>query len=1048
MILTLLSASILLQIWAAVWAWLISRTTKRPWGWVAFCAALVLMAGRQGVTLGAVLAADDADRTSIIAELIGFCVSGLMLLALWRMRATQRPPIAEGEGATLHRRLLLQSALHEALLCSQHEGELFQRVCDAMTGVGAYAGAWITLPPVSDALDFDAAAESQATDYVRAVGPAALLMDGDRHPTRAALADSQRSVAVLGEAARGGWRAVSAQHGLRAIGAFPMCHDDHILGVLTVVSRCELTLDEDEQLLLTELAEQLAYGLAALRMRVRHERALIALRGSREFLQTIVDGLSTHTAVLNDSGEIVLSNEAWRRSAEATERRTGLRDGDRYAEFLLAGLDGSAATHAEAYVAELRAVLAGAQREARFEFALRSGGRVQWYAARITRMQYQRQHGAIVEHADITERVETEQAIRASDAKLRSVFAGVPDLMLIHTAEGEILDCNDVVHEFLGRVHEDVVGIRMDEIEESGFGESFAARVQRVRAEGRHWYEGTYRGARGVIRTVDVHASVIEFEGQDAILTVARDASARKLMESERELLAAAVEATGEGIVITDADGRIEYVNPAFERTTGYSRSELVGQTPRVMKSGKHEDDHYSQLWSAISAGRSWAGHFVNRRRDGELYEDETTIAPVRGKGGAITNFVAVKRDVTAQVQLEAQLRQAQKMEAVGQLAGGVAHDFNNVLTAILGNAEMMRAELEAELPSDDPLLAALREIERGGKRAANLTRRLLSFSRRRAAEPAVLDPRRVIREMEQMLRRLIGEHIELRLLLDDGVSNVLADASQIEQVLLNLVVNARDAMPDGGTVTIRATNVELDARFVGRYPDASLGPHVCLEVTDTGCGMDGATRERIFEPFFTTKSPGRGTGLGLSTVYGIVRTFGGVVAVDSEVGAGARFRVYLPRTDATPKRPADQTANALPSGSGTVLVCEDEEQVRALVVQALKRAGYEVLVAAGGKEALALLAEHSGRLDLLLTDVIMPGMNGRAVAEVVRRERPDVPVMFMSGYTADVIEPQGVLGEGSELLEKPFSARTLVERVQVVLEGARSGANAPESRA
>jgi signal transduction histidine kinase len=387
--------------------------------------------------------------------------------------------------------------------------------------------------------------------------------------------------------------------------------------------------------------------------------------------------------------------------------------------------------------------------------------------------------------------------------------------------------------------------------------------------------------------------------------------------------------------------------------------------------------------------------------------------------------------DESKQAQLEEHLRQAQKMEAIGQLAGGVAHDFNNLLTVINGFSGVVLGQLAL----DDPLRDPVEQIAKAGERAAQLTQQLLAFSRRQPLAPQELDPREVVVDLEKMLRRLIGEDVELRIALQPGTGCVRVDGGQLQQVVLNLVVNARDAMPGGGQITIELTEVDLDDGYAGQHP-MPAGPYVMLAVTDTGHGMDAATQARIFEPFFTTKEPGKGTGLGLSTVYGIVKQSGGDVWVHSEPGQGTTFKVYLPRVSSAAPA-AGSLPTTLPQGSETLLVVEDADAVRALITRVLRETGYTVLEAESGDRALAVVADHAGPIHLLLTDVIMPGMSGLDLVARLEDLRPGTRALYMSGYTGDAIVRHGLFEPGLHLLQKPFSAATLAGAVRAVLDAA-----------
>ncbi|HEY1178936.1 MAG TPA: ATP-binding protein, partial [Phytomonospora sp.] len=399
-----------------------------------------------------------------------------------------------------------------------------------------------------------------------------------------------------------------------------------------------------------------------------------------------------------------------------------------------------------------------------------------------------------------------------------------------------------------------------------------------------------------------------------------------------------------------------------------------------------------------------------------------------------------VATDITERKQLEEQFRQAQKMEAVGQLAGGVAHDFNNLLAVMTSYTGM----LLADLPADDPARADLEEIRRAAERAAGLTRQLLAFSRQQVLQPRILDVNAVVRDLEKMLARVLREDVRLETALTPTLGRVHADPGQLEQVIVNLAVNARDAMPAGGMLTIETADVELDEAYCRARADVTPGPYVMLAVSDTGVGMDAATQARIFEPFFTTKDVGKGTGLGLSTVYGIVKQSGGHVAVYSEPGLGTTFKVYLPRASTSPAgRPRSGSHPALHHGSGTVLLVEDDAQVRAAARRILARAGYTVLEAASGPEALRLCAERpqsAGPIDLLLTDMVMPEMGGRELAARVRVLHPAAATAFMSGYTADAVLRHGVVDPGSVFIQKPFTPETLTQKVREGLSGVAIG--------
>jgi len=503
--------------------------------------------------------------------------------------------------------------------------------------------------------------------------------------------------------------------------------------------------------------------------------------------------------------------------------------------------------------------------------------------------------------------------------------------------------------------------------------------------------------------------------------------------EAERIQLATALEQTVESVMITDVHANIQYVNPSFERITGFSRAEVMGKTPRILQSGEHDHAFYQELWDTLIAGRVWKGRFVNKKKDGTLYKEDATISPITNKHGKTISYVAVKRDVTREMKLEEQLRQAQKMESIGVLAGGVAHDFNNLLTTIMGNADLALMDLKEDTSAQRNVL----EIQKAAQRAASLTRQLLTFSRKQIIQPAVLNLNHVVSNLEKMLRRLIGEDIDFLTAYEPEPWYVFVDPGQMEQVIMNLVVNARDAMPKGGKLTIETANVELDLEYLQDHGvENTPGSYVMLAVTDTGVGIDPDIRPHIFDPFFTTKERGHGTGLGLSTVYGIVKQNKGYLWVYSEPGEGTTFKVYLPRSVKQEKLVDEKIpAGHQFRGPETVLVVEDDEMLRNMAKKMLQAHGYKVILARDGEEALKIAANQDSPIHMMLTDVVMPGMDGRELAEQIQSENADIKVLYMSGYTDNAIAHHGVLDQGLDFIQKPFSTEDLGRKVREVLD-------------
>jgi two-component system, cell cycle sensor histidine kinase and response regulator CckA len=513
--------------------------------------------------------------------------------------------------------------------------------------------------------------------------------------------------------------------------------------------------------------------------------------------------------------------------------------------------------------------------------------------------------------------------------------------------------------------------------------------------------------------------------------------AARKEAEAERQRLRLVLDTLPVGVWVTDARGNIVQWNPACQRIWGAVRAV-----------GLDQYDQYKGWWRATGKrveGHEWGAARAVLRGETSLNEvidiepfggGRKTIlhsaAPLRNEAGAVLGAIAVNEDVTERLLLEERLHQAQKMEAVGRLAGGVAHDFNNLLTVIIGCGDLL---LQA-LPPEGPGRALAEEVAKAGERAASLTRRLLAFSRKQALAPKVLDLNALVADLEGLLRRLLGEDVALTTALQPGLRPVRADPGQLEQVLMNLAANARDAMPQGGRLTVETRNVNLDEGYARLRPEVRPGPYALLAVSDTGHGMTEEVKAHLFEPFFTTKGQGSGTGLGLATAFGVVKASGGHIEVYSEPGAGSTFKVYLPRAeDAQRPRKSYPGNAAAPPGAEAVLVVEDEAAVRALTCQVLKGLGYAVLEAANGEEALRACGPGGRRVDLLVTDVVMPGLGGRQLAERLLALHPGLRVLYLSGYPDDAVVRHGILEQEVNFLQKPFSPAALAQKVREVLD-------------
>jgi two-component system cell cycle sensor histidine kinase/response regulator CckA len=629
-----------------------------------------------------------------------------------------------------------------------------------------------------------------------------------------------------------------------------------------------------------------------------------------------------------------------------------------------------------------------------------------------------------------TRRHEAEEALRTSEQRYRSLIEQTADGVLLLDNDGRIMDCNPALAGLLGRPLEELRGTFWpDYVDPGQLGQTPFVRPE-LESGKPAVIERRMRRPDGSIVELEIHASQF---ARGWMMGIAHDIGARKAADRERAMLFQAIEQSADSIIITDTAGSVVYVNPAFERETGFSREEVLGRSHHTLNRTDNGPGFYASVIDAVLKDGEWSGEITSFTRHGTLLREAIMVSAVRDSSGAVVNYVAVQRNVTHERDLEDQLRQAQKMEAVGRLAGGVAHDFNNLLTAINGFAELASAEA---LPGTD-VASYLDEIRQAAERATALTRQLLAFGRRAVLQPQSLDLNQVIAEIAPMLRRIIGDDVRLNVMGDPLLRRTQADRNQLEQVIVNLAANARDAMPGGGKLTICTENATLDESYAAEHPEVKPGAYVRMCISDTGVGMDAAIAEHIFEPFFTTKNPGSGTGLGLATVFGIVRQSDGHVSVDSTPGSGSTFCIDLPAAEESPEEasPAPDW-RAVESGRETVLVVEDEPAVLAFAAQLLERSGYTVLRAENGDRAVELAHQHPGRIDLLFSDLVMPGLTGNETASAVKATRPEIRLLFASGYSEEMNASRGALAAGYPFVAKPYGMDTLLRAVREALTG------------
>ena len=646
---------------------------------------------------------------------------------------------------------------------------------------------------------------------------------------------------------------------------------------------------------------------------------------------------------------------------------------------------------------------------------------------------FEREAAGLLVHAsgtiqDITERKQAELQLQKQEAALRGILNATKESVFLFDPNGVLLIANETAAWRYGKTLSQIIGRNFTEFMPPQTAQSRAVRFQEaIRSTQPIEFEDE---RAGILFRHSLYPISDASGTTTGVVCYSRDITEQKRAEAEIRRLAMAVEQAAEIFLITDTQGVIQYVNPAFERITGYSRQESIGRTPRLLRSGKHDERFYKVLWDTVQRGDVWSGHITNRRKDGTLYEEDAVISPVRDAAGIITNFVAVKRDVTHEQHLEQQVRQSQKLEAIGQLAGGVAHDFNNIIQAILGYCEL----LLDNMPGNDVQRARVDEIRQSSMRAAALTRQLLAFSRQEAIKPVVLDVNSVVENIQKMLRRLIGEDVRIVLKLASRLPKTKADAGQIDQVIMNLVVNARDAMPQGGQLTLETSAVTISASQVTSLPEAHPGDFVCLAISDTGVGIPPALLSRIFEPFFSTKGPGRGTGLGLSVVFGIVQQHQGWISVASQEGQGTTFKVFLPATDAPASETAPDKAVPLRGHGERILLVEDEAPVRALSARLLTSNGYSVTTAASAAEAQAVFDKTEPRFDIVFSDVVLPDLNGIELVERLQRQQPGLLVLLCSGYTDERSRWHAIEEKKYRLMQKPYFSSELLHALRDLL--------------
>ena len=658
-----------------------------------------------------------------------------------------------------------------------------------------------------------------------------------------------------------------------------------------------------------------------------------------------------------------------------------------------------------------------------FEQYLQSNGR--WYD--IVAYQYKPDH-FVTAFLDITERKRTEQSLRLAQHSVEIAA----DAIFWLRPDASICYANASACRLLEYSREEILRLTAFDIHPASTRESWAAYWGRLRQEQSYVLETEFRTKAGGLVPVEVTAGYLDYGGEVYNFCFVRSTAERKQAEERLVTLAAAVEQAADDILVTDAAGHITYVNSAFERTTGYSRTEAVGRSPKFLDSGRHDQAFYRTIDTTIASGQTWHGRFCNRTRDGRMILQDASISPILDTAGRVVGQVSARRDVTRQVELEGHVAQADKLEAIGTMAGGIAHDFNNILSAILGYTQMALRKC----PEDSAIHRDLQAVLLGSRRAADLVKQILTFSRHQQSAEQSVQVSLIIKETAKFLRASIPATVEIRTdIRSDAV--VLAEPTDLHRIVINLCTNAALAMQDhGGLLELGLAEVDLDAPFVSKHPGVAPGRFVRLTVRDTGHGMTREVQGRIFEPFFTTRERGEGTGMGLAVVHGIVTRCHGAITVESEPGKGTTFEVHLPLIEQSV--PAAHAPNAPPepllAGTGHILVVDDEPLVAAMVVDQLNEMGYRAAACANGPEALETFTADPRAIDLVVTDMTMPGMTGDVLAQRLKRLRPELPVILCTGYSdrisAETARSQGI----DEFAMKPVAMAELSRLVRRAL--------------
>ncbi|MBU0665296.1 MAG: PAS domain S-box protein [Proteobacteria bacterium] len=930
------------------------------------------------------------------------------------------------------------SSTNDAIIRIKETEPLLQEICRIIVEEGMFRMAWIGFIDPKTLQVKPAAMYGHEDGYLKGkrISVDESIPEG-RGPTGTALRKGSHTICndVGNDPIMLPWREEALKRGYRSHGGFALKKQGTVIGTFNVYSEEAFYFQKegDEIIrLLSRLAENISFAIELIEGEKIRRQAEEELRENEKFLTSVVENIPNMIFV-KDAREL-----RFVRFNKAGEELLGYQREDLYGKN---DYDFFPHEEAEFFITKDREVLNSKKLIDIPEETIetRHQGKRILHTKKIPIVDAQGDPKYLLGISeDITERKQAEEQIKAQQEFLQNALDSLTHPFYVIDANDYTIKLANTASHF-GEYREGTKCFQLThDRSEPCSGSEHPCSLREIRKTRQPVVmEHIHVDPAGMNRSVEIHAYPI-FDGNGNLIQIIEyclDISERKQGEEERRRLVTAIEQGIDSVVITDRDGIIQYVNPGFEKVTGYSKEEAIGQNPRILQSGKQDALFYQEMWRTLTSGKAWRGDLINKKKDGTLFEEEVSITPVLNEAGEIINYVAVKRDVTGEMQLEKQLRQAQKMEAIGTLAGGIAHDFNNILAPILGYSELALARISP----GDPLVADLQQVITAAMRAKDLVQQILAFSRQAPQEKKPLQPHLVVKEALKLLRASLPSTIEIREEIPAECGAILADPTQFHQIVMNLCTNAYHAMREtGGVLRVRLAKITIDDASRVPSVDLARGDYVVLEISDTGCGMEQKTLAHIFDPYFTTKGKGEGTGLGLAVVHGIVKSYQGHITVYSEPGKGTHFHVYLPRIAETHPLTEANHIEAIPTGTERLLVVDDEAVITTMLEVILQGLGYQVRSSSNSLEALALIDQDPMAFDLLITDMTMPHLTGFELAHKALAIRPDLPIILCTGFSELINKEQAqALGIRAYLM-KPVSMRELGQKVREVLDAKR----------